>query len=348
MKKMKSCKKIRVFVVLMIFCALLTGCTREYYFPGYVLGNKTPVRYVRDNKDMTYGYCEDMYADGKGNLVCILTGKQKKIILGKQEECMEWMTGVLSEAYGAEVSYNKDYTDITILCKQKEYYNEIVLYFLREFAVVGINFQVLKGVELEDLYVKVTVLDGETQEIMCEYELSEAVVNNAEIQDYIMPAFVVGFAADAYDLYDKSGIARRINDREQFLGMYEFVFIDEYNDITFRLTEEQRKAWFDMMQDEYLADGIDVLADMGCDVEYSDDFKTAQVSCTEELVSEMCVPEEDGDIPYKEVTKHLALPLMMSQIFSGVQSEDLMVTISFVDADTGDTITEVNYAPEKE
>ena len=342
----KTSKKIRFLMIIVLCMTLLTGCTREYYFPGYVLGNKTPVRYVRDDKDMANGYCEDMYADGKGNLVCILTGKQKKIILGKQEECMEWMTGVLSEAYGAEVSYNKDYTDITILCKQKEYYNEIVLYFLREFAVVGINFQVLKGVELEDLYVKVTVLDSETQEIMCEYELSEAVVNNAEIQDYIMPAFVVGIAADAYDLYDKSGIPWLIDDREQFIGMYEFVFIDEYNDITFRLTEEQRKAWYDMMQDEYLADGIDVLADMGCDVEYSDDFKTAQVSCTEELVSEMCVPEEEGDIPYKEVTKHLALPLMMSQIFSGVQSEDLAVTISFVDADTGDTITEIPYMAE--
>ena len=343
----KTSKKIRFLMIIVLFIVLLTGCTREYYFPGYVLKNKTPARYVRDNKDMAYGYCEDLYADGKGNLVCVLTGKQKKVILGKQEENMEFITGILSETYGAEVSYNKDYTDIRIFCNQ-ENYDEIFVDYMKRCAVVGINFQVLKGVELEDLYVKVTVLDGETQEIMCEYELSEAVVNNAEIQDYIMHPYVVMLAADAYDLYNAANITWDINYSEQFLGMYEFVFIDEYNNITFRLTEEQRKAWYDMMQDEYLADGIDVLADMGCDVEYSEDFKTAQVSCTEELVSEMCVPEEDGDIPYKEVTKYLALPLMMSQIFSGVQSEDLMVIISFVDADTGDTITEVKYASEKE
>ncbi len=349
MKKIKKCKKIIFLTITILFIALLAGCTKKYYFPEYVclLQNKNLQSYIEMVQNTETRYYEKLYADEQGRLVCKLDDEQKDIML---EKLCAWFP-VVSASFkedGVDFVYSNNYTGFCIVCSKDYFESNVDEDILRNIAISLIDYQVLNGVKIEDLHVKISVIDIDTQELLYENELSEEAVNNAETTDYIMPSFLTEFVTDIYNLYSAANVTWNIQSGEQFIGMYEFVFIDEYDNITFRLTEEQRKAWYDMLQDEYLAEGIDFLADMGCDVEYSDDFKTAQVSCTEELVSEMCVPEEDGDIPYKEVTKYLALPLMMSQIFSGVQSEDLTLTISFVDVDTGDTITEVNYAAEKE
>lgn len=128
-------------------------------------------------------------------------------------------------------------------------------------------------------------------------------------------------------------VERNANDTKDKRG-FESAVVEADGSVTFTMTKEQQKQWiFETFENSkrYAKEALNNFVSFK-DAELSEDFKTATIKVSKERY------KSDRD---KAMADYAANLLFNCQSMSGVKKEDLKVTVSFVDADSNETIETV-------
>lgn len=172
---MKKKKYIIISIIFIVFVSVILAIylPRKYRVPEFVLSkldyDASDFVETYEKYSHYYDYTR-VYEDDNGDLVLVLTNRQKQVF----KENMLSQLDSAKYSYnkkGISLSYDKTFSNIQFECKTEKFGNEVSKTRIDSIMGIAYFYQVFDDVKLDEIRISITVTDIDTGEVIYENSL---------------------------------------------------------------------------------------------------------------------------------------------------------------------------------